>query len=300
MIMLSSGEQIITTGGTQNVFADRIFPVTYYPGTLDPSRAVALDLQPGAELSGIDIVLTQPASFRVRGTLIDSTIGKPPRNASVSVAPRQEQGAAGAIVFSSGTSSSATYNNANGTFEIRNVIPGSYWLRASTSSDLSEPVNLNVAGTARTAMELLDSVLMNSNRSMQVPIEVTLADLEGIALTLTPGLSIPMRLQFEGQEISSVSGLDRVRVNLRPTVPGGSAPYQAISFNAEGTALLGNISPGEYRVQANRSFAGNVLERSRFRPNGCAEPPVGDYESDFRDTQHCFQQQRRSDRREPR
>ena len=264
MIMLSSGEQIITTGGTQNVFADRIFPVTYYPGTLDPSRAVALDLQPGAELSGIDIVLTQPASFRVRGTLVDSTIGKPPRNASISVSPRQEQGAAGTIVFSSGTSSSATYNNANGTFEIRNVIPGSYWLRASTSSDLSEPVNLNVAGTARTAMELLDSVLMNSNRSMQIPIEVTLADLEGIALTLTPGLSIPMRLQFEGQEISSVSGLDRVRINLRPTVPGGSAPYQAISFNAEGTALLGNVSPGEYRVQANPPSPEMYLKEAVF------------------------------------
>jgi hypothetical protein len=247
--MMSSGEQIFTTtGNNQNVFADRIFPPTYYPGTLDPSRATAIDLQPGTEMSAVDFVLTQPPTFRIRGRIVDSAAAKPQQSVGVSLVPRQEQGSTG-IVFASGNQGSATYNNATGTFEVSNVIPGTYWLRASVSSDLNEPVNLNVAATARTAMELLDSVLMGTSRSAQIPIEVTGSDIDGLVVTLLPGLTLPMRVQFEGQELSAVTGLDRVRVNLRPTVPGTPTPYQAISFNAQGTAVLGSISPGEYRVQ---------------------------------------------------
>jgi Carboxypeptidase regulatory-like domain len=246
IIMLSNGEQVFTTSTNQNVFSDRIFPVTYYPGTLDPSRASVVDLQPGTELGGIDIVLNQPASFRIRGRIVDSASSKPPQGVSVFISPRQEAGATG-IVFASGTQGNATYNATNGAFEILNVIPGTYWLRASMSTDMNEPVNLT--GTARAAMELLDSVMMASTRSAQIPIEVTGSDIEGLVVPLTPGISIPLRLHLEGQELAAVNGLDRVRVNLRPTVPGGSTPYQAISFNAEGTAVLGNVSPGEYRVQ---------------------------------------------------
>ena len=253
IIMTADGGQIFTTAGNQNVFADRTFPVTYYPGTLDPTRATTLDLQPGTELSAVDIVLTQPVSYQIRGRLVDPTNPKPPQSASIAVVPRQEQGATG-IIFASGTQSNATYNNSNGTFEIRNVIPGSYWLRASISTDLNQPldqpINLGTATTARTAMELVDSVLLGRTRSAQVAIEVSGSDINNFALVLSPTVSIPMRVQFEGQEVSSVTGLDRIRVNLRPTVPGAPTAFQTISFNTEGTAVLSNVSPGEYRVNA--------------------------------------------------
>jgi hypothetical protein len=252
LVVLSSsdgGSQIIRSGGS-STFVDRIFPLTYYPGTLDPSRATVIDLQPGAELSAVDVILTQPATYRIRGRVVDAATGKPPSSAGVSIIPRQDPGAAGSIIATAPSSATVNYNNASGAFEVRNVIPGAYWLRASSSTDLSEPINLNVAGTARTAMELLDSVLMNSSRYAQIPIEVSGSDIEGVELTLTSGLSIPMRLRFEGQDLSSITGLDRIRVNLRPANAGVSSnAYQAIAFNAEGTAILGSVSPGEYRIQ---------------------------------------------------
>ena len=143
----------ILSRGAPNVFADRTFPVTYYPGTLDPSRASVLDLQPGAEMSAVDVVLSQPASYSIRGRVVDGATGKAPQSASVSIAPRQESGTVGGTISGPATPSTVNYNNATGTFELRNVIPGTYWLRASSSTDLNEPVNLNVATTARTAMD---------------------------------------------------------------------------------------------------------------------------------------------------
>ena len=47
-------------------------------------------------------------------------------------------------------------------------------------------------------------------------------------------------------------------------MPGVSSPYQAISFNAEGAALLGNMSPGEYRVQANPPSPEMYLKEAVF------------------------------------
>jgi hypothetical protein len=243
-------DALLMARGGQNVFADRVFPPTFYPGTLDASRASVIDLQAGSELTGIDMVLTQPAGFRVRGRVVDATTGKPPQNGSVSIGPRQVSGASGIVVAGGSSSSNVVHNNATGTFEIRNVIPGSYWLRASSYSDMTETVNLNISGTARNAMEVLDSMMMNNNRSTQAPIDMIGSDIEGVVLTLTAGLTIPLRLQFEGQELSSVTGLENVRVNLRATTPGVPVPYQAISFNTEGAASLPGVSPGEYRVQS--------------------------------------------------
>jgi hypothetical protein len=248
-ISSDGGSQIIRTGGSSS-FADRIFPVTYFPGTLDPSRATVIELQPGAELNAVDVILTQPAIYRIRGKVVDAASGKPPASAGVSIAPRLDPGTAGSIIAAAPSTATVNYNNVSGAFEIRNVIPGAYWLRANSSTDMSEPINVNVAGTARNVEELLDSMYMNSSRYAQIPIEVTGTDIESVELKLTAGLSIPMRLRFEGQDLSSVTGLDRIRVNLRPANAGGSSnAYQALSFNAEGTAILGSVSPGEYRIQ---------------------------------------------------
>jgi len=256
--------EFISTSRSQNSFADRTFPRTYYPGTLDPSRATTIELLPGAELNGMDVVLTQPSTFRIRGKIVDATTGKPPKYGDVSLQPRVEQGSPGTLVVAGGTSASTTYNNVAGTFEIRNVMPGIYWISASTSSDFDEPVNPNLAATARTAGELLDSIYMNSTHSGRIPIEVTNSDIEEATLTLTAGLSIPLRLQVEGQDLSSITGLDRIRVYLTPVGQGSSNAYQAISFNSEGVGTLGGVSPGEFKVAVNLPSPELYLKEALF------------------------------------
>ena len=210
----------------------------------------------------MDIILTQPAIYRIRGRVVDAATGKPPTSAGVSITPRQESGAAGSIIATATTSATVNYNNATGIFELRNVIPGSYWLRASSSTDLNEPINLNVAGTARTAMELLDSVLMNSSRYAQIQSKCR-RGYRGRRADLT--LDCPSRC-VSGSKDRIVFGYRtrQVRVNLRPANAGGSSnAYQAISFNAEGTAILGSVS-GEYRIQMGAPSPEMYLKEATF------------------------------------
>ena len=233
--------------GASTFFVDRTFPTTYYPGAPDPSRAVTIDVQPGREVTGMDIVVNPPPTYRIRGRVIDGVTGQPPRTASVTLALRQEIMTSGTVTFT-GPGASTTYSP-NGTFEIRNVIPGSYWLRAQGGTNLDEPINPNAVANVRTASELLDRVL-TSRVSAQVPIDVVGGDVNDVAVTLTPGISIQVQLTVEGQELNSVGGYDRIRVNLRPTVQGIPVPFQRSAFGPDGIGALNNIQPGEYRVEA--------------------------------------------------
>ena len=242
----SASTTIIVLVFNQNVLADRIFPTTYYPGTTDASRAVTLEVQPGNELTGIDIVVNPPVSYRVRGRLVDSATGQPPKTASVTLSPRQQTETTG-IVFSSSIGNTTTYNP-NGTFEIRNVIPGSYWLRAQMANNLNDPINPSVVANVRSGNELLETVL-GTRSAAQIPLDVVAGDVENLAVTLTPGINIPMTLTVEGQELTSIGGYENIRIYLRPAALNAPTAAQRSAFNADGTSVLSNVPPGEYRIQ---------------------------------------------------
>jgi hypothetical protein len=61
------------------------YTLTYYPGVPDPNSATALDIPPGADVRGIDFLLSVQQTYRVRGRLVDSATGLPPQRANVTV-----------------------------------------------------------------------------------------------------------------------------------------------------------------------------------------------------------------------
>jgi len=255
-------------------FSDRQFPPTYYPGTLDAARASTIDLQPGAEVGGIDFVLLQPKGYRVRGKVVDSTTGQPPRSASVSVTPRQDQNTPTVLLSSALSGSNVTYNNVDGTFEIRNVIPGVYWLRSQASTNSADPIDRNLVAQARTNSDLIDlAILGNRGASTQVPIEVGGQDVEGLVLTLAPGVNIPIHLSVEGQELASIAGYDRIRVFLRTTTASASTGNQRVNFTPEGVASIDNVSPGEYRVSVSMPMTDYFVKEARFEGNDVLKDP---------------------------
>ena len=216
--------------GQATFFGDRNLPLTYYPGTQDVTRASTVDVQEGREVGAIDILVAPVATFRVRGRLVDGTTGKAPQGGLVSLVPRQEQNVQTRLA-SNANSNSVTYNFADGTFEIRNVIPGTYFVRAQGPATIGAPGTLPGRGS-----------------NADVPIDVVGADIEGVVVTMTQGISIPMHLSVDGQELSTIAGYDRVRVLMRQssasTVLAGN---QQGTFTPEGVASL-NVTSGEYRI----------------------------------------------------
>jgi hypothetical protein len=242
-------------------YSDRTFPPTYYPGTFDPIRATTIELQPGSEIAGIDFTIAPPKGYKIRGKMVDSATGQPPRAANITVTQRQDQTN---VLLSSNTGTSSSYNNADGTFEIRNVVPGSYWVRGQVSTNSADPIDRNLVAQARTNSDLLDLALLgNRGSSTQVPIDVVAQDLEGVVLTLSPGMTIPVQLSVEGQVLMSVENYDRIRVYLRPTTNSGTGGNQRVSFSPEGTANIENVPPGEYRVTVNMPMQDYFVKEAR-------------------------------------
>ena len=66
----------------------RKYPRTFYPSTTDITAAALIDVSAGGELSGVDVGLREEPRFRVRGRVLDSTTGQPPRNVSIRIVQR--------------------------------------------------------------------------------------------------------------------------------------------------------------------------------------------------------------------
>jgi hypothetical protein len=252
---------ILNLGATtsSNEVPPKPYPTTYYPGTIDSSKASVIDVPPGSEVSAIDVVMTQLDLFRVRGRVVDAATGRSPRTVSLSLVPRQT---VGSIPLVAGLPlNGQPYNPSTGTFELRDVAPGSYWLRTTLTTDLSAPIPTNT--NARTVNDLLTSVL-GSQQVTQIPLDVSNADIEGITVVLAPGVSIPGRLRVEGQDLASIEGFDRIRILLRSTSPNTAGAPPPQRMNADGTFTIVNVMPGEYRILANTPRGDMYIKDARL------------------------------------
>jgi protocatechuate 3,4-dioxygenase beta subunit len=192
---------------------------SYYPGTIDSSRAVLLDIKPGLDLGNIDWSLyptrAESQPYHIRGRVI-ARDGQPPSGSvSISVSKR--------IAGGSETSSS-TLRGSDGTFDIPGVTPGTYWVGAAT----------NVAGLAE-------------RLSAQTSVVVSDRDVDGITLTIIPQFNISGRLRTEGFSVETLftSG---IRAALEWF--GARPPYEAtpVSEIMSDTFTLFRLSPGPYRL----------------------------------------------------
>jgi hypothetical protein len=205
------------------------YALTYYPGAADLKDAASLEVQAGVELSAIDFTVPVQQLHKVRGRVIDSRTGQRPAAASLSIASRTLTGGG----FSMGANQA--YNPADGTFEIRDVAPGSYVVTAQIQDPNQTLTPLPPSSPGRP--------------SASAPITVATADVDSIVLNIVAPTSIPGRLIVEGQELSSVQGFERMRVQLAlaDSLPFSQTP-QFQTLNADGTFREDNAMPGQYRI----------------------------------------------------
>ncbi len=209
-----------TTGTTAK------YPQTFYPGTKDISAAAQIEITPGGDLNGVDVRLTLEPTFHVRGRIVDATTGQPPENVSITIVPKSQT--AGGLF-----SSSNPFNPKDGTFDLRDVLSGSYWVRAQL---------LMPRGAAGGAVGAAGRQPLGLTA-----VDVSGRDVDNVVVTVYPPGSIPGHIRFDGP---SPAAQFPMRVSLQAATLGvflGGIPQPATA-KPDGSFLIENVLPGEYRL----------------------------------------------------
>jgi protocatechuate 3,4-dioxygenase beta subunit len=188
------------------------YVATYYPNGIDLAAAAAVEVTPGADIRGMNIALSKTHTVRLRGHVGHPGGGK--QNVMIMLTPRDEGG-----WFSMAGRQST---DPQGNFEIRGVRPGAYTLTAQSFDGAHST-------TARLALDV-------GNNNM-----------EGIALTLSPGAELPGQIKAE-----SPQGVDLtdIHISLQPHDPSAMriSPYPGDHVKDDGTFTLTQVSQERYDV----------------------------------------------------
>jgi hypothetical protein len=118
-----------------------------------------------------------------------------------------------------GASDNAVNADSEGLFEFKDVNPGTYWLGA---------VSRQAGAPAATRVE----------------IKVLNQDIDGLTLTMTPGITISGRMMLEGP----YSAADRLGIRLQPVAASTGSPSPPRRVQADGTFAIDSVTPGLYRL----------------------------------------------------
>jgi hypothetical protein len=203
---------------------ERLLP-TYYPGATDSAGAVPLEVAAGQELQGITIVVRKGRLYHVQGTVLPPSPDTPLADVRLSFWPRsQVQVPAIVIVSSDGNNRSAaggpapTAPRRDGSFDLGDVWPGSYYLTASRQG--------------------LPRVILGS-----VQVDINDADVAGVVLRIGEPRQIQGTMRMEGKDKPDFTG---VRVSLRSLDSPGSSPSAAV--DAENAFTLKDVPPDRQLV----------------------------------------------------
>jgi Carboxypeptidase regulatory-like domain len=191
------------------------YAAVYYPGSADPNRASVLDLHAGDELPGIDFTLVQVKTFNVKGRVYDAVNSRPGIHTMVLLEPRNAEVRTWTIT------SQNSVQDPQGAFELRGVVPGSYYVLAiNTEGDKQY--------TAREAIEVSDS------------------DVEGVSLVIGPGIDLKGRIRVEGNAALDPSVLN---IWLQPREEGMHIAGGRPSIKPDGTFAISNVGDGDYQFE---------------------------------------------------
>lgn len=248
-----------TGGANTNEVVAPGYVQTYFPNTTDYTRAATIEVLPGSEVSAIHFTMVRQQRFHVKGRVTDLTTGVPPQVAQLSLSPRNSAVAQNPLdsILSAAAGGGNNYNSADGTFDVRDVAPGSYWLQ--TMAMATPP-----AGAAQGAAGAAAAVLASMMTAIQ-PVEVSGADVDNLTIAVGGGMTIPGRIQVEGTAPPAF-GFDRIALSLNPTngvVTLGSL-LQIARPGSDGAFSLEKVNAGEYRFAVQGLPPAMYVKSARF------------------------------------
>jgi protocatechuate 3,4-dioxygenase beta subunit len=216
------------------------FPPTYYPGALSPQEASKLQVAPAAEITGINMALTEAASFTISGKVMRGD-GKPAAGARL-MSMRHPPEGFGMMFGGSGV-------DADGSFKLSNMLPGKYRLTTSTTRD-------------------------GKQESGSVIVEVGSEDLQNVFIVLGNGAEVSGKIVVEGQSTQPIEPR-QIRVMLVPDAGPmmggffGGGPQETkddLTFTqnvAEGSMRFNvNLPTGNFYVKSIRMEGRDVTDQT--------------------------------------
>ena len=185
----------------------------YYPGTVDVEKAIPMVVKGGDEISSIEILLRKVLTYRIRGRVYNQITHKPGTGTNVLLMPKTNR-------HEWGSEQPANVQKQDGSFEIPEVLPGSYVLTAFWFDE-------------------------GKIYSTRMPVEVGNADVEGLAVTIAPGININGRIIWDGKP-----SLEKDELTVTPVPVDLSLVFQSSTRVTQGSIFtLKDVGEGTYHAE---------------------------------------------------
>jgi Carboxypeptidase regulatory-like domain len=228
---------------TRGAPPETAFPPTYYPNATGLAQATAQQVTPGGQLIGIDFRLHKVPAHHIRGKVLDSQTGQAARNLGLRIQARDGTQFSPNLFF--------TQVQQNGTFDIGSVPSGLY----------TAIVQRQEGQTQTSAREIVN---------------VGDQDVDGVILSLKPGLEITGTMTTDGPPPSTPQNQQQPSAPMKPRVFLQPVDLNGGMFlgtaDADGTFVLHAVAPDVYTVMAMSDQPGTYLKSIRL---GDQDVPTG-------------------------
>jgi protocatechuate 3,4-dioxygenase beta subunit len=240
-----------------------VYPQSFYPSVPTFPQATIVSVAAGEERSAIDLQIHPLPTVRVAGTVVG------PEGVAIALSMRMFPETAEDVGLDMDVPTAVT--DRNGNFEFPAVSAGQYKIRASVRPPRPDP---------RAPFE--------NALWLEMPIAVGRSDIEGLVLSLQPGLRVAGHLEFEGNAPHPTgSRLQQVAVALEAAVAPPNAVTQVSGrVNADGQFTAAGATPGQYLVRVN-SPAGWMFKSATYRGRNVSDEPF-DLDTDANDVVITF------------
>lgn len=212
-----------------------VFVPMYHPGTTDMNAAAPVEVKAGTTVAGIVLTIARTQTFHIRGR-VTMAGGEPVSQFGV-----------GAASVQTALNPNSVRTDPSGAFDLARVPPGSYFVVAGNWAP--PPTPLLVAS---------------------VPVEVVDHDVNDVAIAMAPGVTVTVRVSFEGRQPATGDPAVMVQLMTLPGMPG----YSAVRVPAGPSFTIDNVASGEYRFRVIQPGKYPWIKAARYGGNDVLTAPI--------------------------
>lgn len=244
IIRVPDGRYLVSAGITQaekmvtRIPRDVYYPQTFHPNVSDPSKARAIEVSEGIEITGVDILIAEARkAFDIKGRVVRAETGEPVEGIELFHSLQREEGGI------MGGRSQGARSNSEGEFLFQGVLPGKYVIYPQIGGDreyFSEPTTC----------------------------EVTDGGIDGVEVKLHQGGSISGAIVIEGANDPAVKAKLSQASFWGFYKSTSSLPREGARINADGSFRIAGLQPGRVYFSFGGDPRGNVFSIKRIERDG--------------------------------